>query len=339
MVISMSDQNRIKPNYFFVFQNKSFVEESEESYLWAPKKTLTGQKVSHWELMTEVEEGDYIIHSFQKQIKAISIAKSSAYTFDNPKEDAEQWMPDGWKIDTEYFIIKKPIITSDYKEAIKSLQPTKNAPFNKLGKGNTGYLFRANKDLFDFIVNQTNSRFDTQEEKRVFSDFCGIGYYDTEPIMDEKVIQEINQNPWPLIESVDYKATPIEKPVAIQSSGRITYKRDPIVSKRALARAEFKCEISENHPSFLRRLTNQQYTEPHHLIPMSQQGEFDYSLDVEANIVSLCSNCHNQIHYGEGSAEMIKSLFEKRKGELKKATVDITLEALLAIYFLEDYMD
>lgn len=334
----MSKKNHKSPNYFFVFQNKSFIEESRESYLWAPKRTLSGQKVSHWELMTEVEEEDYIIHSFQKQIKAISKAKSKAYTFENPKENAEQWMPDGWKIDTDYFIIYKPIITSDYREIIKLIQPSSNAPFNKLGKGNTGYLFKANKDLFDFFVNQTISRFDTQEEKRIFSDFCGLSY-DIESRMDDKVIEEINQNPWPLIESVDYKATPIEKPAAIQSSGRITYKRDPIVSKRALARAEFKCEISDNHPSFLRRLSSQFYTEPHHLIPMSQQGEFDYSLDVEANIVSLCSNCHNQIHYGEGSAEMIKSLFEKRISELREAKIEITSDDLLAIYYLSDYLD
>jgi 5-methylcytosine-specific restriction endonuclease McrA len=336
----MSDQNRKKPNYFFVFQNKSFVEESEESYLWAPKKTLDGKKVSHWGLMTEVEEGDYVIHSFQKQIKAISIAKSSAYTFDNPKENAEQWMPDGWKIDTEYFIIDKPIITSDHREAIKSLQPTKNAPFNKLGKGNTGYLFRANKDFFDFIVKQTAVQIDTLEEKRKFLNFCASSIiYEIESEMDDRVIEEINQNPWPSLEIVDYYPSPKVRPTAVQNSGRITYVREPMVSKRALARAKYKCEIDESHHSFTRRFTNQQYMEPHHLIPMSQQGEFDYSLDVEANIVSLCSNCHNQIHYGEGSFEKIKLLYGKRKDELKKAKVAITLENLLSFYNLEFKID
>ena len=332
-MISMSEQNRKKPNYFFVFQNKSFVEESEESYLWAPKKTLNGQKVSHWELMTEVEEGDYIVHSFQKQIKAISKAKSSAYTFDNPKEDAEQWMPDGWKIDTEYFIIKKPIITSYHREAIKSLQPTKNAPFNKLGKGNTGYLFRANKDFFDFIVNQTAIQIDDLEEKKKFLDFCASNIiYDIESEMDDRVIEEINQNPWPSLEIVDYYPSPKVRPTAVQNSGRITYVREPMVSKRALARAKYKCEIDESHLSFTRRFTNQQYMEPHHLIPMSHQGEFDYSIDVEANIISLCSNCHNQIHYGENLEELVRILYEARKKELEDAGVGVSLEYLISCY-------
>lgn len=40
--------------------------------------------------------------------------------------------------------------------------------------------------------------------------------------------------------------------------------------------------------------------EPHHLIPLQYHEEFEWSLDVEANVVSLCSECHNQIHYGDG---------------------------------------
>lgn len=66
--------------------------------------------------------------------------------------------------------------------------------------------------------------------------------------------------------------------------------------------------------------------ETHHLIPLEYWKSFDNSLDVEANIVCLCSNCHNEIHYGVDAARLIKPLFEKRVRELKEAGIEIELE-------------
>ncbi len=60
-------------NYFFVFQNKSYLKEKAGGYLWAPKRNKKG-RVSHWERMTEVKKGDLIIHSYLKKIVAVSIA-------------------------------------------------------------------------------------------------------------------------------------------------------------------------------------------------------------------------------------------------------------------------
>lgn len=82
--------------------------------------------------------------------------------------------------------------------------------------------------------------------------------------------------------------------------GIFVYKRDRTTEFHALQLADFKCEISKEHKSFIRKSTNQNYTEPHHLIPMAYSDKFKVSLDVEANIVSLCSTCHNHIHYGVG---------------------------------------
>lgn len=76
------------------------------------------------------------------------------------------------------------------------------------------------------------------------------------------------------------------------------YLRNPTTSKNALIRANNSCEIDRTHTSFLRRDENTMYMEPHHLIPMSLTNYFGVNLDREQNIFSLCSNCHNQIHYG-----------------------------------------
>ncbi len=75
--------------------------------------------------------------------------------------------------------------------------------------------------------------------------------------------------------------------------------------------------------------------EPHHLIPMSMTDYFGVSLDREQNIFSLCSNCHNQIHYGKKEAvqQMISKLFLSREQEICSILGrSITLQEIYQIY-------
>lgn len=122
-----------------------------------------------------------------------------------------------------------------------------------------------------------------------------------------------------------------EKTEPIISNGGVVYPRDKKNSIKALVKANFQCEIDNAHPSFIRK-NGKNYTEPHHLIPMKYQKEFEKSLDVPENIVSLCSNCHNQIHYGKDQDSLIELLYEQRNSVLKKAQIDVTLKELLRMY-------
>ncbi|MEG0664633.1 MAG: hypothetical protein RR483_06005, partial [Clostridia bacterium] len=49
---------------------------------------------------------------------------------------------------------------------------------------------------------------------------------------------------------------------------------------------EYKCEINPEHETF--HNGRHPYMEGHHLIPMSQQDFYTFSLDVPPNIISLC---------------------------------------------------
>ena len=146
--------------YFFVFQNKSFDAEQRGGYLWAPKSNLDGRRVSHWKLMEEVREGDVIFHSVNKNIAAISIATSNCYSAMQPPElqQEQMWEDDGWRVDSKYITIQNSIITSDYMDTIMELQPTQYAPFNVLGRGNTGYLFASNHALSQFLFDRMRIR-------------------------------------------------------------------------------------------------------------------------------------------------------------------------------------
>lgn len=71
------------------------------------------------------------------------------------------------------------------------------------------------------------------------------------------------------------------------------YNRDPDVVAEALCRAESFCEKCKEKAPFLKRSNGKPYLEVHHIIPLSQGG-----LDSLENVISLCPNCHREIHFG-----------------------------------------
>ena len=131
-----------------------------------------------------------------------------------------------------------------------------------------------------------------------------------------------------------YKGVP-QKKVLLAHKGE-SLVRNPQVSANALKIANFKCEINTGHPTFIRKKQDVPYTEAHHLVPLAYSELFQYSLDIEENVVSLCSNCHNEIHYGKNAAILIKKLFDDRKELLKQAGICLSERELLSMYGVEN---
>ncbi|MGS5470419.1 HNH endonuclease [Vibrio parahaemolyticus] len=71
------------------------------------------------------------------------------------------------------------------------------------------------------------------------------------------------------------------------------YRRDPDVVAEALYRAEGFCEKCKEKAPFIKSSNGEPYLEVHHIIPLSQGG-----LDSLENVISLCPNCHREIHFG-----------------------------------------
>ena len=111
--------------------------------------------------------------------------------------------------------------------------------------------------------------------------------------------------------------------------------RDEKIKKEALKRANYKCECNQNHLSFIRKSDGTNYMEIHHLIPLELQFLDKYkniNLDCLANVISLCSNCHNNLHYGINPEKILEKLYNERKDELIKAGIDVSLEELISYY-------
>lgn len=109
---------------------------------------------------------------------------------------------------------------------------------------------------------------------------------------DEKLVKELRSFiTMPDKNHVRYDDRPKLKIIANYDKVRKVYRRDKQTSINALVLADNLCEYDKTHWTFKRKGTETNYTEAHHLVPMAYQDGFDFSLDREQNIISLCSHC------------------------------------------------
>lgn len=129
---------------------------------------------------------------------------------------------------------------------------------------------------------------------------------------------------------------PLPKPSNKKRFSKITvFQRDNNVALYALQQANFRCEFNKEHPTFMRKKSHVPYLEEHHLIPMCFQNRKRFrniNLDIPENVVMLCSNCHNEIHYGENYKILLKQLYNARIKALNKENIHISFDELVNLY-------
>jgi 5-methylcytosine-specific restriction enzyme A len=86
---------------------------------------------------------------------------------------------------------------------------------------------------------------------------------------------------------------------------RAYYVRSKIIREYVLRRAAGKCEACEHKAPFS-MVDGTPYLEPHHIRRLSDGGPDD-----PRQMGAVCLNCHRQIHYGLGGAELNSSLLVK----------------------------
>lgn len=145
--------------FWWVSQNKTFNEEREGGYLWAPLRDKGGNVPHHWETMAQVKAGDVIFSYAGQSIRAISIAKSAVYSCTRPEEfeDAEAWMNDGRRVDVEYKDLETPLFRHDFVEELLPLLPALYSPLTSGGTGNQGYLFKLPPKAGRWLLNRTHT--------------------------------------------------------------------------------------------------------------------------------------------------------------------------------------
>ncbi|MFJ8262741.1 HNH endonuclease [Rummeliibacillus sp. NPDC094406] len=281
-------------NYFLVFQNKSFKEEHKGGYLWAPQKNETGQTFHHWTDMKMIKKKDIIFNSFNGKLVSVLIAKEDCKEHERPTglDQLDLWEKDGWLVNAEYIDLEEPITYKDYMEDILRLQDKKYAPFNKSGRGNTGYLFRVSEDLANFffeIIKRTNG--------------ISSGKFQNGNDLQEKIIKQIEND---LDSAITLDKT--EKETIIKSRiGQSAF-------KKALLAKEKKCRLCG--------VTDEHFLVASHIKPWSESNNQE-RLDINNGLL-LCPN-HDAL-FDKGYIS-----FDGEGKILIKESLDVTNKALLNI--------
>jgi len=92
------------------------------------------------------------------------------------------------------------------------------------------------------------------------------------------------------------------------SVGEKRVKRDASLILNAKKRDDYLCSIDNQHNTFISKGVN--YVEGHHVIPMFQQKNYNFKLDDVDNIVSLCPNCHREIHSADDKMQILNKLYQ-----------------------------
>lgn len=155
-----------------------------------------------------------------------------------------------------------------------------------------------------------------------------------EDVLDEIQHEQIQNNDVTYNKVKDYTDEEIQilyterkqsKPKLRKASSK-RYATDPRLKATRNKLSNYKCEIDNNHKTFVSMSNENDYVECHHLIPMMAQDEFlsngknspSIYLDSLFNLISLCPICHTQFHYGnnEEVEKIFWKAYELRKEEL-----------------------
>lgn len=183
---------------------------------------------------------------------------------------------------------------------------------------------------------EQHSKFTTKSD--IFTFHLDAIQEEIDQIIEDELFQNEIQNTDYYYDSSDIQEANSRHPSKQMINNRLKYRTDKKLAKTALMKSDFKCEYAllsgESHPTFTNKL-GWQYSEAHHIIPMSFQSEFENkNLDCLENIISLCPICHRQVHYGDSRERevILEVLFESRKELLKKRGFNLTFENLLNFY-------
>ena len=135
-------------------------------------------------------------------------------------------------------------------------------------------------------------------------------------------------------QEVDLKLMDVEV-VKPTKKPKVSYgwNRDRVIVEQVLRADKYLCEIDAHHKTFITRKKDELYLEGHHLIPISRQDEFDKSLDVYANIIGLCPNCHRQLHFGRKNdvRDILKGIYDLRADRFAKSGIAVSKDDFLAL--------
>jgi len=234
------------------------------------------------------------------------------------------------------YAVIKPYSIGRYSKAINTI----SSELGEYGLQRINLFNLTDTAFIDLIL--SNPEFKKKNEKghRMYSVALNhfkkyIGYYYDSELQAELFKEEqefekyLTENPADVSKG-NIEDIPKDKPNHSSVNNKKVWSRNPRYASEAVADADYLCEFDNQHNHFISKFNRKNYVEAHHLIPMQYQEQFENSLDIHANIVSLCLVCHKKIHFGlfEDKKEILDKLFYIRRERLIKSGINIIVTEL-----------
>ena len=171
----MVNSIRLDLMYYWVNQGKTYFEEKEGEFLWAPLKDKGSKTPFHWRTMAYLKKDDIVFNYYKGEILGYCIVQNDSYKFLKPtelKNDDYEWSQEGLIAEAKYFKFENSIDIKKRIDEFKSNLPQKYSPVSLNGKTpsvNQGYLYKISEKLGERLLEMANinfnSNFDTNNEQ------------------------------------------------------------------------------------------------------------------------------------------------------------------------------
>jgi len=143
---------RLPDGYWWVNQGKTFQEEVDGGFIWAPQESKTGSSLFHWDNVAEVKPGDLVFCYSKKHIRAVGQAVTEGDEGPKPESIAsDEWNEDGWTAKVLYHVLSHPIPLQKVNNELLALN-LERGPLTQVGSVNQGYLYELTKAAADIIL-------------------------------------------------------------------------------------------------------------------------------------------------------------------------------------------
>ena len=281
------------------------------------------------EITLSAQNGYYIVFLFRSDMQGFYMSLNQGWT---------QYKNKYGTIDGRSEMYKTSVRLKDYLKGVEgfTFDPINLLARNDLGKGYeignicSKYYEKVAIPEDDKFIDDLRNLVGIYRELKglVGNDILDIDSYFNEEDFQEEIQVSLTQN---------LPEGRVELPSKKSNSSSSRWSRNASISHYALRSANYECENSKTHITFVSKKSGHQFVEAHHLIPMEYQGEFDCSIDVPENIISLCPNCHRAFHNSEDSLkrELLLKFFNSREESLATRGIQINLSKLLEYYQVE----
>lgn len=166
-----------------------------------------------------------------------------------------------------------------------------------------------------------------------------LGICETERNQEEQE-EETVEDEEELPEEVDSQLDKPEKKVDDTTKSGRKYLDSVFNYRKKIARrmSNYTCELEQYKDCryFTSKKTGHNYVEVHHFVPRQFRNNYEYSIDVFANYITLCPHCHKMIHLATDRERIdaIRYIYNKRSGRLHECGIEVELEDLLKYYHI-----